>query len=283
MERIAELLAVERVAVYLRADADRLVPAAGHGLTGPHARVAERLLELGLGPARRRRPLVEVPDTQTDMRIGDVRDAAREAGIDAALATPLLVRGEVIGLLAAYPERGRQLSESEAALVAALAAQLAVAVQNAQLHERTAELSSQREAALASEREAARRLGALYEISRSFAQSLSLDATLEALARTVVDVLDVDAAVIRMPDARREQLEPRAHAREGRRARRRGAHDPRPAAAVRREDGAAAVPRGAPVPAPARCGIHRGERGCSRRSSSAAGPAPSCPSRRPQR
>jgi len=210
VERIAELLAVERVAVYLRTDADRLVPSAGHGLTGPHARVAERLLELGLGPARRRRPVVEVTDTQTDVRVGDVRDAAREAGIEAALATPLLVRDEVIGLLAAYPERGRQLSESEAALVAALAAQLAVAVQNAQLHERTAELSSQREAALASEREAARRLGALYEISRSFAQSLSLDATLEALARTVVDVLDVDAAVIRMPDARREQLEPRA-------------------------------------------------------------------------
>ncbi len=210
VERIAELLAVERVAVYLRADGDRLVPSAGHGLSGPHARVAERLLELGIGPARRRRPLVEVADTQTDVRIGDVRDAAREAGIDAALAMPLLVRDEVIGLLAAYPERGRQLSGSEAALVAALAAQLAVAVQNAQLHERTAELSSQREAALASEREAARRLGALYEISRSFAQSLSLDATLEALARTVVDVLDVDAAVIRMPDARREQLEPRA-------------------------------------------------------------------------
>jgi serine phosphatase RsbU (regulator of sigma subunit) len=209
VERVAELLAVERVAVYLR-DGDRLAPAAGHGVAGPHGRVAERLLEVGLVPARRRRPLVEIPDAETDVRIGDARAAARESGIEAALAVPLLVRDEVIGLLAAYPERGRLLTESESALLAALAAQLAVAVQNAQLHERTAELSSQREAALASEREAARRLGALYEISRSFAQSLSLETTLEALARTVVDVLDVDAAVIRMPDARREQLEPRA-------------------------------------------------------------------------
>ncbi|HKT43201.1 MAG TPA: GAF domain-containing SpoIIE family protein phosphatase, partial [Gaiellaceae bacterium] len=208
--RIAELLDVERVAVYLRVGNDRLSPAAGHGLTGPHPRVAERLLELAIGPARRRRPLVEVPDTSTDLRLRDVRDAAREAGIDAALAVPLLVRDDVIGLLAAYPEAGRQTTESEAALLAALASQLAVAVQNAQLHERTSELSSQREAALASEREAARRLGALYEISRSFAQSLSLEATLDALVRTVVDVLDVDAAIIRMPDARRETLEPRA-------------------------------------------------------------------------
>ncbi len=208
--RIAELLDVERVAVYLRVSGDRLTPAAGHGLTGPHTRVAERLLELGIGPARRRRPLVEVEDTVADVRLGDARDAAREAGIDAALAVPLVVRDDVIGLLAAYPERGRATSESEAALLTALASQLAVAVQNAQLHERTAELSAQREAALASEREAARRLGALYEISRSFAQSLSLDATLDALVRTVVDVLDVDAAIIRMPDERRELLEPRA-------------------------------------------------------------------------
>jgi serine phosphatase RsbU (regulator of sigma subunit) len=208
--RIAELLDVERVAVYLRVAGDRLAPAAGYGLTGPHARVAERLLEIGIGPARRRRPLVEISDTDADARLGDARDAARESGIDAALAVPLIVRDDVIGLLAVYPDRGRGVSESESALLPALASQLAVAVQNAQLHERTSELSGQREAALASEREAARRLGALYEISRSFAQSLSLEATLEALARTVVEVLDVDAAVIRMPDARREQLEPRA-------------------------------------------------------------------------
>jgi serine phosphatase RsbU (regulator of sigma subunit) len=101
-------------------------------------------------------------------------------------------------------------------LLAALAGQLAVAVQNAQLHEQTAELSAQRESALDSEREAAKRLRALYEISRSFAQSLSLETTLEALAATAVDVLDVDAAVLRMPDARRELLVPRAiHVKDG--------------------------------------------------------------------
>ncbi|HLX20073.1 MAG TPA: SpoIIE family protein phosphatase [Gaiellaceae bacterium] len=209
VEQITELLTVERVAVYLR-DGDRLVSASDRGLAGPHARVAERLLELGIGPTRRFRPLVDVPDAATDTRLADVRDAVREAGIAAAVGAPLVVHDEVIGLLAVYPSRTAGPGESGIALLAALAAQLAVAVQNAQLHERTAELSSQREAALASERDAARRLGALYEISRSFAQSLSLEATLEALARTVVDVLDVDAAVIRMPDERREQLEPRA-------------------------------------------------------------------------
>ena len=98
---------------------------------------------------------------------------------------------------------------------AALAGQLAVAVQNAQLHEQATRLGEEREAALAAERAAARRIRALYEVSRSFAQSLRLDETLEALARTVVEVLDIDAAVVRMPDERREQLMPRAvHVRE---------------------------------------------------------------------
>ncbi len=206
VEHVAELLVVEDVAVYLCGDDDRLVPASARGLTGPHARVAERLLEL----APRGNALVDSNDVSRDLRLSRVRDAARESGIEAAIAVPLLVRGEVIGLLAVYPERDRRPTDNEAALLGALAGQLAVAVQNAQLHEQTTELSGQREAALASEREAARRLGALYEISRSFAQELSLDKTLDALAKTIVDVLDVDAAVIGMPDDRREFLTPRA-------------------------------------------------------------------------
>ena len=46
LERVSELLAVDAVAVYLLAEEERLVAAAARGLTGPHARVAERLLEL---------------------------------------------------------------------------------------------------------------------------------------------------------------------------------------------------------------------------------------------
>jgi serine phosphatase RsbU (regulator of sigma subunit) len=208
VERVAALLGVERVAIYLRTQ-DTFVHASGRGLAGPHTRVAERLLEAALGPTRGRGVLA-VDDVNRDERLREVRAEAREAGIDAALAAPLLVRDDVIGLLVLYPDRGRVTTENETALLAALAGQLAVAVQNAQLHERATELSRQREAALAAERDAARQVRALYEVSRSFAQELSLDKTLEALSRTVVDVLDVDAAMISMPDARRDFLAPQA-------------------------------------------------------------------------
>lgn len=201
---VGELLGAPATALYLRGDDGRLAAAAQRGLAGPHERVAERLLELALGPARAR-AVVEIADVTADARLAGVRDAAREAGIEAAVAVPLMVRESVVGLLAVYAP-----GEHDTSLLAALAGQLAVAVQNAQLLEQATELSRQREAALASERAAARRQRALYEISRSFAEGLSLDDTLNALAQTVVDVLDLDAAMIAMPDGRRELLVPRS-------------------------------------------------------------------------
>jgi serine phosphatase RsbU (regulator of sigma subunit) len=214
VDRVAELLGVPRVAVYLRgADDGELVAAVSRELTGPHARVADRLLDVAL--ASRDRPVLEVADVARDSRLASVEPAARETGIGSALAAPLAVGGEVVGLLAAYPTGWPVAGEHETALLAALARQLAVAVQNAQLHEQATRLGEEREAALAAERATARRVRALYEVSRSFAQSLSLDETLDALARTAVDLLDLDAAVVRMPDDRREQLLPRAlHVRE---------------------------------------------------------------------
>ena len=60
VERIAELLGVERVAVYLL-DGGRLQPVAGRGLAGPHARVGDSLLSLALGPLRGRQALILAP------------------------------------------------------------------------------------------------------------------------------------------------------------------------------------------------------------------------------
>ena len=95
---------------------------------------------------------------------------------------PLQVQEESIGLLVAYPGE-RELSESDLALLTALAGQLAVAVQNARLHERATDLGNRLYDVLELEREASRRVNALYEISRSFAQTLSLDPTLDAVTR----------------------------------------------------------------------------------------------------
>jgi serine phosphatase RsbU (regulator of sigma subunit) len=205
---VSELLDAKRLAVYLADDEEqRLEPAAESELTGPHARIAERLLELLLGPARGR-GLLTVPYAATDPRLAGVVDVLKEVGIEAAVAVPLRVRDDLIGLLAVFPDAGRELTENEESLLLALAAQLAVAVQNARLHEETKRLSAERTRALEAELEASRRLRVLYEISRSFSESLSLERTLEAVTRTIVDLLEVDAAALRMPDERGAALVP---------------------------------------------------------------------------
>jgi serine phosphatase RsbU (regulator of sigma subunit) len=203
---VSELLGAERLAVYLAAERGGLEPAAERELTGPHARVAERLLELLLGPARGR-GLLGIAYAATDPRLAGVQDVLEELGIEAALAVPLRVRDELIGLLAVYPHAGRELTENEEQLLLALAAQLAVAVQNARLHEETKLADEERRQALVAERETSKRLQALYEISSAFTESLSLDETLRAVPRTIVETLELDAASLRMPDERGLALE----------------------------------------------------------------------------
>jgi serine phosphatase RsbU (regulator of sigma subunit)/uncharacterized protein YigA (DUF484 family) len=208
VERIAELTASGHVAVYLR-EGRLLTAAASRGLEGPHADLAERLLELALGPFRGRGFLF-IADMAGDARLKGLEEGWETNGIRRALVVPLIVHDEVIGALAVYKSRPRPYREGEEGLLLALSSQLAVAVENARLHERTKELGDVLEATLDSERRSSRQLRGLYEISASFAESLSLDATLEAVAKTMVQLFDLDAAVIRMPSARGEVLESKA-------------------------------------------------------------------------
>jgi serine phosphatase RsbU (regulator of sigma subunit) len=209
LERLGEMLGADRIAVYLREDDGRIAVAASQGVEGPHGAVAGVLLAAALA-SRQAGGVVEIDDASLDERLEPARAELSESGIHSALALPLVVGDEPIGLLAVYPREPRPLSANERALLVALAAQLAVAVQNARLHERATALGRELEEALGSEREAAKRLNAQYKISRSFAQSLSLETTLDVLAESIVTLLGVDAAVIRMPDERGVELVARA-------------------------------------------------------------------------
>jgi serine phosphatase RsbU (regulator of sigma subunit) len=161
---------------------------------------------------RRGGVVVEIGDARTDDALEPVRALVEESGLGSALALGLVVGDEPIGVLAVYPRQRRPLSDNERALLSALASQLAVAVQNARLHERITALYDDLKQALASEQEKSKRLHAQHEISRTFAQSLSLGDTLDVLASSLVELLRVDAAVIRLPDERGVELvQPSVH------------------------------------------------------------------------
>ena len=202
IERVAHLLDVDRVAVYLR-EGDEITVAASRGIEGPHGAVAHALLAAAM-QSRQAGIIVEID--AADERLEQVRAQVSESGIGSVLALGLVVRDEPIGVLAVYPRRRRPLSENERVLLTALAGQLAVVVENARLHEDVTTLNANLNELLASERGKSRRLHAQNEISRTFAQSLSLQTTLDALAAAVIDLLSVDAVVIRMPDERGIEL-----------------------------------------------------------------------------
>jgi serine phosphatase RsbU (regulator of sigma subunit) len=207
VERVAELTASKHVAVYLR-EGPGLTVAASRGLAGSQTELAERLLELALGPFRSRGYLF-IEDMRLDPRLSGLESVQEESGVRRALFIPLIAHDEVIGALGVFRAKPRPYHEGEEGLLIALSGQLAVAVQNARLHEQTKELGRILEGTLESERHAARQLGGLYAISQSFAESLSLAATLEAVAKTMVELFDVDAAAIRIPAGRGEELEAR--------------------------------------------------------------------------
>ena len=206
IERVVELLGLERAGIYLREEG-RLVAAADRNLPPGHEALAFGLLELALGPLRARDAI--------EVRRDSAGPAARVAralagsGVEAVAAVPLRLGDETIGLLVAY-NGPAPVSDHDRALLGSLAAQLAVAVQNARLHERTKELGDALGEVLEAERQAATRLHAQYTISSSFATSLSLERTMSTVTSAAVEALGVDAASIAVPDARGGTLEPRA-------------------------------------------------------------------------
>jgi serine phosphatase RsbU (regulator of sigma subunit) len=207
VERIAELLGIDGVGIYLQED-QRLLAAVGRGLAPGHEQIAQALMALATGSLRARETIEVRPgDGRGNRPLARAARVLADAGVESALAVPLRVHDETIGLLIAFPG-ARRATDGERSLLAALAAQLAVAVQNARLHEEAKELGEALTSVLASERQAARRLRALYEISNTFTSSLSLEATLQAVTETIVHVLGIDAAVIRVPGERGDALVP---------------------------------------------------------------------------
>ena len=133
----------------------------------------------------------------------------------------------------------------------ALAAQLAVAVQNARLHEQLKRRDAERREALEAEQQASRTLRSLYEISRTLRpEPLRSRRRSRRWSRTFTELLGLDAAGIRMPDERAEALRHSRPSR-SRRANGRGGQDD-PAARHSRMS-----------PAPAQPVLRRSGRCCS--------------------
>ncbi len=81
------------------------------------------------------RPLI-IEDASTDSLLVDCRDMVNEGQLKSLLIAPLIIRGEVIGLLSGWTtEEPRYFTEQEADIAQTVAGQIATAVENARLYQ----------------------------------------------------------------------------------------------------------------------------------------------------
>jgi len=141
------------------------------------------------------RPLV-VPDARQELlaspRHAPVHPFLRQAAWEAMVVAPLRYHGRGLGAVNAYYLPDRPPGKDEVALLAAIADQAAVAVENARLR-------AQAEQRL-------RGLEALYRADEELYRSLHLDHVLRALVDVATDILQADKTAVLVWDARHERL-----------------------------------------------------------------------------
>jgi PAS domain S-box-containing protein len=170
LQRIVEVLEADTAAILLLADDGRLHVRATAGFDTTIDRALA--IPLGQGMAGRvaasRRPLL-VPDLA---EIELASPVLRERGINSLVAIPLVVEDRVIGVVHAGSVAYAQFVEDDARLLELIADRIALAINQAALHD--------------AERVAQERLQFLGEASALLASSLDVDETLERVARLAV-------------------------------------------------------------------------------------------------
>jgi PAS domain S-box-containing protein len=139
--------------------------------------------------AVRRRETLAISDVESapeleDASLGGV-EALLELGSQSVLAVPIVVFGELIGVLSLHRWERRDWTPDEVALTEAVAREIGLAIH-------VARLVRQNERRIAQQ-------SAFFRIAAMLGESLSLSATLDALAQVASDAFGGDAAAVVMP------------------------------------------------------------------------------------
>lgn len=142
LERVLSVSDIEAGGIFLLdGTTNDLVLRAHRGVSEQFARHVERMT-VGEGFARRaaraRRPII-AGDLPANAKFADV--LARKEGIESLAAIPIMVKDRFLGVMNLISNRRRDFSDQEVRLLEAIASQIGVAVENAQLYEQAMELA----------------------------------------------------------------------------------------------------------------------------------------------
>jgi serine phosphatase RsbU (regulator of sigma subunit) len=122
------------------------------------------------------------------------------------LAIPLVGRSQTAGCLLLFPSKLPHDIDIELRTLPIFGRHVGAALASAREFEREHSSRERVQRVLEFERDAGRQVRALYEVSRTFATSLSLDETMRAVVEAMADRLDVDAVWLRTPDDRGDKM-----------------------------------------------------------------------------
>lgn len=170
-----QLLEIE-VAIGLSAEARQLKLAIGRGVTGWVAKAGMPL---------------RIPDVKADARYVSVRKDVRSE-----MAVPLLLEGQLIGVLNVDSTRKNAFSAADEELLVALANQAAQVIHNSWLYEAVAHN--------------ARKLEALFEVAQAIISSLNLEEILQRVTADACRLMETKVCSLMLLNAERDRLELRA-------------------------------------------------------------------------
>ncbi len=134
VKSVAETLEAKGCALMLLTpDKGTLLHAAAHGLSDRYVRKGPVSADKSISKALDGEPVAVLNATEDD-RI-QYRKQAKEEGIASILSVPMLLRGEVIGVVRVYTAEPRHFTEADIYFVGAVANLGAIALENARLYE----------------------------------------------------------------------------------------------------------------------------------------------------
>jgi PAS domain S-box-containing protein len=188
VEETGNALGVRRCLIRL-GDAEDAIPIAAqwHAEGVSPIETGKRLA--GSNLAVRRRETVAIEDVEQASELSDPslggRQGLLELGSQAVLAVPIVVFDELIGVLALHRSEPHRWSPGEIALTETVAREIGLAIH-------VARLLRDNERRIAQQ-------AAFFRIAAMLGQSLSLSATLDALAQAATDAFGGDSAAVLMP------------------------------------------------------------------------------------
>lgn len=194
-QKIPQIINVDAVTVRLLDDSGKkLILRAASGLNEDYLNRGAIDTEEPIFKALKGEP-IHIADAPSDPRI-KYPDATKNEGIKSILVVPIVIRGQISGVLRLLTKKPRSFSEDEIKFFTALSEQCGIAIENARIFKE--------------QRDQLNYFKAIHEIGKMINSTYELDKILDLIVTRLPSVMDLKGATVRLFDEREGKLELKA-------------------------------------------------------------------------